>query len=660
MPDSTTSSPLQPSAPSRREVWPLLLLLLGIFALPSAFHRPGGFGLDPSWHMLINKVFSEGRVFGTQVVWTYGPFGFLEWRLPYGVSLCYYLAFDLLLLALAFRVGIDAVKSNPDRVTLAACIASLPALKALINDAAPAALFCFGLCFLLRMLRAPDILTSVALAVVATIMFFFKLNLGIALVGLCGLGFCFKIAARDGNAARWLFLAGGIMVCMAAASWLLPVNLPAYVRFGLVLVKGYSDSMSVGPESGTYYHGLIWLFFLLSLVLPLMAMAKAVFRPDRWRAILELAPAWIAGSAGAFVLFKSAIVRSDYAFHNKTFLFGFPLVALAFMLYAPDALRKVWKPLFLASAFGSLVLLIHEPRVSLMARGAWKDFLPVNYLQGAFTYQQVTDWKSYLSRMQATEADRRVPDRVREIIGTNTVDVFPHEASLPIASGLNYQPRPVLQSYAVVDPVTEGLNLAYYQSPAAPRFILYGLGPEAASPDHRYTLWDEPTLKRWIRRNYHLRHEFQVRQPEYPTHAPVLLLERNAVSTPLARVEVKTEREMLGREFSLPESDGELYAEIKLRKSLSGRLASFFYRGAPVRVRFSLADGKTSSARIVPANLERGVLVNFFAEDGNAAALGNYFREQSNQNPKCLKLRLECEHAWEFEPEFEVTYFKLR
>ena len=112
-----------------------------------------------------------------------------------------------------------------------------------------------------------------------------------------------------------------------------------------------------------------------------------------------------------------------------------------------------------------------------------------------------------------------------------------------------------------------------------------------------------------------------------------------------------------GREFALPEQEGELYASIRIRKTLLGKLVSFVYRGAPVRVQFYLEDGTAREYRAIPSNLERGVLVNYFAAADDAQAAINYFCHQSRGNPKCLRLRFDFEHPWEFEREIEVRYF---
>jgi len=208
----------------------------------------------------------------------------------------------------------------------------------------------------------------------------------------------------------------------------------------------------------------------------------------------------------------------------------------------------------------------------------------------------------------------------------------------------------------------EGRNLAYYQSERAPRFIFYVLGDKAFSPDGRYPLWEEPALKRELQAQYALRRVFnnlQGAQPETePKISSILVLERNPAASSRKEEIVATKMERAGEEFTLPEQGVELYARIKIKKTLLGRLVSFLYRGARVDARFQLADGTERKGRIIPANLETGVLVNFFADGSDPEKMKNYLCSHSQGNPKCVNLRIDYRHEWEYQRQFEVTYFR--
>jgi hypothetical protein len=77
-----------------------------------------------------------------------------------------------------------------------------------------------------------------------------------------------------------------------------------------------------------------------------------------------------------------------------------------------------------------------------------------------------------------------------------------------------------------------------------------------------------------------------------------------------------------------------------------------------VDARFRLSDGSEKKGRIIPANLETGVLVNYFADASDPDKMKNYLCSHSQGNPKCVKLRIDYQHTWEYQGQFEVTYFR--
>src|ERR1019366_8042506 len=67
--------PLIPSRYSRVLGWCALyfVLVAGVFTFP---FMPGP-GLDPSWRMALGYMFEHGMQFGRDVIFTYGPLGFI-------------------------------------------------------------------------------------------------------------------------------------------------------------------------------------------------------------------------------------------------------------------------------------------------------------------------------------------------------------------------------------------------------------------------------------------------------------------------------------------------------------------------------------------------------------------------------------------------------
>jgi hypothetical protein len=631
---------------------------LCLFFLPTAFFVPPGFGLEPSWRLLLNKAVSDAWVFGDRLIWTYGPFGIFESRFPQGVSLYYYAAFDALLVLLFLRVALDAVQLKPDRPLLLACLVMLFIAKKLVSEMPSTALYVLLFYLVVRNASRPGMMTSALLVLVSVVLFFFKLNFGFVSIFLCGLVFLARLGAREKSAGLWF----GIILLQALLVWLLAgplhVDLAAYVKNGLAFISQYSDGMAVGPGRGGVGHFVVCLFFAGSLGL----FARAVLRERPAR------ETWLCaglGAAALFVLYKSAIVRSDYLIHQRTFLFGFPLITLALLRHGPDSLRRASRLLFLSSAgYAALLLLAeHGDCLIYMKKEYVKKFLPINYCRSLRDYRSHTNWKAYVEATQKDCPERLVPGPIRESLGNEPADVFPYEATLTLASGLNCQPRPVPQSYAAMGRVLEARNLAFYQGASAPRYVFYVTGEKAVSIDDRYHLWDEPALKRLLQQNYALRSVFTNLQgalPETsPALSPILLLERKPAAIPSRPTPLGAGLQKAGRAFTWPAQEGEVYAEIKIKKTVLGRVASFLYRGAPVRARLLLEDGRERVFRAIPANLESGVLVNYFADGDKPEAMRHYLVDASRGNPRCRQITIEFDQGWQYQRDFDVAFFQV-
>jgi hypothetical protein len=638
----------------------VLLILACVFFLPSEFYIAPGFGSEDSWHLTINKAVTEGWGFGERIIWTYGPLGFYETRCPYGISALCFAGLDLLVLLVFVWLAFDALKLKFDLPLALACIVTLFTCKRLIHDQASAAMYCVIIFLMIRNLAKPGVVASAALVVGSVLGLFVKVNFGLVSAFLCGVIFVVKASQREKSAVLWLIL----LVAQIGGAWALGsyfhTSLSAYVKSALAIVRVYNDGMAFGPwpewaEPGYgIAHWMTWLFFWGLVITSIVLIRKRGFSRE---SVLFIAIVGIA----TFVLYKTSVVRSDYM-HNKSFLLGLPIIMLALLIHGPESPRPIWRWFFLgATAYAGVLMFAEYGNLLIYLRRDYlKLFFPISYVKGIGNYQ--SDWKAYTNYALSKFPERTVPENIVQLIGTNSIDVFPFEATLPLGRGMNFQPRPVPQTYVAMGKELESRNVAYFQSEWAPRYIFYVAGDKGFSPDGRYPLWEEPAVKRVLRQRYKPNSFFnctQGAQPEMePGLAPVLIFERNSAVANRKEETVATKTERAGTEITLPEQAGELYARIKFKKTLLGRFVSLFYRGAPVDARFRLADGTEKKGRIIPANLETGVLVNYFCDWHDPRQIKNYFISQSERNPRCIKLRIDYRHTWEYQKEFELTYFR--
>ena len=208
-----------------------------------------------------------------------------------------------------------------------------------------------------------------------------------------------------------------------------------------------------------------------------------------------------------FVLFKQALVRSD-GLHLFAFFYFAPVLWLFCLLFLYKESRVVnISVLFLSliTLFAGILPLRYDIKTA--------EFNPLN----RFNYfAELIAGKNIEAKNQTYESFK-LPDEIISIIGQKTVDIIPHNVNLIYFNKLNYDPRPVFQSYAAYSENLINLNRRKYESENAPDFIIFS----NEILDNRYALFDDAGAKIAILENYSVRKSFDFKGNTY------LLLERN-------------------------------------------------------------------------------------------------------------------------------------
>jgi hypothetical protein len=237
------------------------------------------------------------------------------------------------------------------------------------------------------------------------------------------------------------------------------------------MVHGYAGALGwEPPDLAARSAATVALLFLAIAPVRIMASVQPAQRFAWVRRALLLA--WTA----CFVLpaWKHGVVR--WYFHYLAICLTFFTV----MAFAQDALPcqrpgvRLWSRL-LAVCCGLITL------VALQVLG-FKG-LPLSLAQpfAAMSYSSsvLVNPRRYELKMNAiAERNRRGAElpKLRQLIGTNAVDVFGSRQAYAIFNGLNYRPRPLPQSYACGSAALMRLNEQFYLSEAAPVYVLFELG----------------------------------------------------------------------------------------------------------------------------------------------------------------------------------------
>lgn len=622
-------------------------LVLTAVDWPAFFWIPGA-GLDDSWFYAVNLAFLEHRQWGTEIVWTYGPYGMLAapsyhsyatWALTVAVTAAVHVGFfaivTLFLVTQARRLW---------QWLIVGCVFLLPLAgwPALEMEAT------LGAMLLLHLANAESGRLTIVTAAIAGILLAGLLTVkGTALTSAVGLLMMAGILAGRHRAHRFLLSAGttaaGFVVLWLLARQSLPA-IPAYIRSSYEIIAGYSSAMSVFNEASEV-HFRSEQVILAALLLLATAGGAAIAALRRDRRVLSLT---LLALPVLFVTFKESFTRFG---DRGTFFFSMLVIVEAFILV--QSLQpgvRLWETRIARPVAGGLVAAVLVSG-GLFAIGgaqtppAW----PLAELDHHARDSARTLWALQNPGLEAGFTDETaarvraavgLSERLRGEIGNRTVDIIPWEIDLVQAYGLNWDPRPVLGSYQAYTPYLDGIDASHMKGPSAPDFVLLS----AVSVDGRYWLYDEPALMRTLLENYRT----------LDWEAPYLLLER--LNTPATGWQkLHTVHARLGQNVAVPDLPGDrVFAAVDVGYSLLGRILCLVFQPAELHIAIQHDGGDWSPGlRFIPAVGQDGVLVSSFAPELAAAA--DLF---SSGDPHPISaFRISADRASDYISDYTVTFY---
>ena len=567
---------LRPHAPAL-----LAVALVTLVSWPVTGNLQPRLDLDGAWEIALRQALHDGLDFGSDVLFTYGPLGFLRepllvhpWtaRLAFGYGLLVHAALCATLLW-GLRRALGSL--------LVAALATVVLAGNSFQE--PTVVIAFVGCVVLaaglaRERRAG--LLALGLGTLAGIELLSKLNAGVTLAAL---GIVAVIAAPSPRRRLAALFAGGAVAALAIG-WLAAGQSPDaagdYLKGSYGIVAGYSEVMSFEDPKAAWE---FWAAFLVAGIGFAVAWRAGELLPTRGRAGLLALWALL-----AFTSFKLGFVRHD-PLHTSLY-FATLLGGLVAFGWAPHRRQTAW----LLGAF--MFLLIH----ACLRTNPADSVAPLERAGNVFDQAKLLTDGSATNRAIAAARAARVPvaqldPRLRRAVGSRTVHVEPVDAGLVWSQGLRWRPLPVFQSYSAYTRDLDERNAAEVRSPDGPQVILR---ESSNTIDQRNPAWESPAAQREILCHF---------------VAPTIigrwiLLERAAPRCGTPRL-LKEVRGRLGQRAPVPPApDAASVVFVRIEGLAVGgleRLRSAAYRALP---RFAVLDGPRVY-RVVPGTAEDGLVL---------------------------------------------------
>lgn len=566
----------------------LLFLIVLLFPFYRISEQPSP-GIDNSWRIALEMAYQKGLVFGKDIIYTYGPLGRLTQRIAIETSNFELFLFDIFCFT---NVGFLLYHFFPKPLKfyhLLIHFALFLLISSIYGEWLSFILFFISIFSGLLFLKKQNQWLLFHAIIMGVINFYIKANYGVIALGFVFiLLFYAFFSKRLSRLNLSLYLLGSIFLLVSLA-FLLKTDLLAYFYSSVEIIKGYNESQSLFPTDRLRAVASSYVVFVLFLVLLIGFIVQKLKNKDF--SLPTLDSFFVLGCAGvcSFVLLKYAFVRADDA-HLMSFVrsacFPFLLIATfgnekwlkqsGWILVSLNLLSYI---IFYQPIYGKITFPIADNLRT-------KSFILPEYFKSIFKKTLPSYTPSY-------------PKEVLELIGDKTVDLVPNEVSEVYLNHLNYNPRPVVQSYQAYNEYLDNKNQEKYLSDTAPDFVIYSI----ENNDGKYSIGDETLTLLALLQRY---------EPVkiWDNH---LLLSKKKVTKTLKLIKQTKHTWELGKKYPLNHSTqtkGMLcLLKVKTRYNWFGNLLNLFFQPPHLNMELMITDNTKTNYRTVPILLNKGLIV---------------------------------------------------
>lgn len=573
--------------------------------LPYGIHT----GLDPSWQYAISYASSEKLTYGKDIIFTYGPLGYLIHGAVIDSNFWSILLFRCLIHLAFFGILInELIKLYSLKKWLNLFVLILSSLLFYILGAGIDYTILFIFLILLPyeikfQNKYQIILYSLFTGVIAGFCLTTKFSLGICVLGAGiiynGINLLVNIKHRK-NLTKYSYQ---LVICSISTLWTTDIilnglskngaSLIDYLRNSLAISSGYSSAMSI---VGSKYE---LAYALLQIILILLLLIKAAKNKENSLGY-NLTIAFV-----LWITFKHGFVRQDG--HVFIFVKFIPLLGY---LSLRNQIHLNKKRLL---EYLILIYIIFIPLVI-------PSFLPAIYLENftakikyMLNINALSD--NIIKSNQENLSEMKLPSQVGEFLKNKTVDVIPWEISLIPANNLNWQPRPIFQSYSAYTSSLDKINSQSILS-NKPNHIIYNF----TSIDGRHPFFDEPETFTNIFCNYEISSQF----PNFINTKKlndIMILQQRKSNICLQKENNRGQFSINWNKLhELKVDDRELIrAKIEIKYSMLGKIYKTLFRSPPVIINVVYTNGQGNSYRIIPENANNGVIISYLPQSSNDA-----------------------------------------
>ena len=573
--------------------------------------------LDPSWRYAINIFHSEPDplLWGSKVIFTYGPLGFVFNPMPVAsdvkISLIFWITSALLVCLLfvyiLFSKKLEHINSRRTNLFFSFILFYSGAyiFGGFISTYITSFMI---LCLLALCWETGRIKFFVLAAMLSVLSMFLKFNSGASdFISLLAFSIL-VILHRRRTVINYILILCAVPLLFAACFLIYNPDLNElvyYIRGAYEISAGYNSAMSVPINSILYVANFIVLIILFLFLLRTFDFHK-IKHSNSIDYILIFA-------VSVFAAFKHSFVRAD---HYRIFISTLCIYGAVYVLFMKHELAESFgtsRAMKKLMCIFFVITLIITPDVHNKAR----DYLIRNFATDNRTTiithnfyrlvrtsllnpvhelcNAVKNVKDSGSLALKDVRQRKLPEDFKAAIQDSKTTVYPwlisyrHDIS-------NFVPMPICQAYSAYTSWLDNMNAKFFSDDdTAPRFIVFNLD----AIDNRFPLIECPATWLEIFRHYRIN---RISGKEF-------LLERSKARELKAK-EISTQRYSRNGTISIPSTKNYCLMRINLKLNLLGQLAKILYKIPYVNMRVEFTDGRIITKRVLIETLANETLIS--------------------------------------------------
>jgi hypothetical protein len=562
---------------------------------------PKSDGLDDAWTQALHLAFAQHWQFGTDLVFTYGPWGFLArgyYPPTYLIAVLAWTVLSVVFICAGWRLARHFFKNElVAAIWLVAFTAatSIPAGEDFNNRLVAWSVLLLFLNFFIEEKIFTPIQAALAISLGwMSLVKFTGLTESAVVVGVIALDNIFRQRRFPWVLPTWV--ASVLFFWFAAGQHF--ASLKPFLFNSWEITSGYTEAMMLAGETETRDTiGFLLIAGLLCTLIGRLAWAR-----HRYFGLLPLA-----GMAMIlFIVFKLGFVRNGWQ-HATTSALALMLVALAGLAIAQSCGKII-----VGIATGSLVIaLMFSVTVFnfwLPGDGFGKQVAGTFSLENLFAPVAAVCTGHLRDDYEKNLADGRKDFSLPPVVGV--ADIYSFDQNILFANELSYQPRPVIQSYSAYTPALAELNAAHLRGAYAASNILFTV----QTIDGRFPALDDGLSWPELLTRYDCKGAAD-------KSGKFLLFTRSPMPRKFELAPLQNFSARFGESVTLPTMTSDpIWVEIEIKKTFAGKVLATFYKPPTLRIVVMLKNRAQKNFRLIPGLAAGGFLLSPLVADTKSFA----------------------------------------